>query len=94
MTKDSRQKEIEAQIEAMSAEIRKLKAEADKAGAEARGRMYEELRRLEKQEAEAREQVRNMREAGTAAFEDMMRGAEKAWKSLADSVDQARKRFR
>lgn len=94
MTKDDRRKEIEARIEALSAEIRKLKAEADKAGADARTRMYEEIRRLEAQEDEARAHMRKMREASSQAFEDMMSGAEKAWKALADSVDQARKRFR
>lgn len=94
MTQGSRQKEIEARIEAMSAEIRKLKAEADKAGADARARMFEEVRRLEAQEDEARAQMRKMRDAGQGALDDMMKGAEKAWKTLADSVEKAQKRFR
>lgn len=93
MTKDDRQKEIEAGIEALSDDIRKFKAEADKASADARQRMYEEIRRLEKQEEEARKHMRKMREASAQAFEDMMAGTERAWKALADSVDQARKRF-
>lgn len=93
MTKDDRQKEMEAGIEALSDEIRKIKAEADKAGADTRQRMYEEVRRLEEQESEAREHMRKMRESSAQAIEDMVAGTERAWKALADSVDQARKRF-
>lgn len=94
MTDEQRRKEMEAQIEKVAAEIRKLKAEADKAGADARARMHEEIRKLEAQEDEARDRMRKLREAGGGALEDMMSGAEKAWKALADSVEQARKRFR
>jgi len=94
MVSEHRRMEMEARLEEISAEIRKLKAEADKAGAEGRAKMYEEIRRLEQQEDEARAHVKKLREAGSAAVEDMVKGAEQAWKSLADAVDQARKRFK
>ena len=94
MVGEHRRMEMEARLDEIDAEIRKLKAEADKQGAEARSRMHEEIRKLEAQQDEARDQVRKMRDAGSAAFEDMMKGAENAWKALADSVDQARKRFK
>lgn len=94
MDSEHRRKEMEARLDEISAEIRRLKAEADKAGAEGRQKMYEEIRRLESQEEDARQRMKKLREAGTAAFDDMVKGAEKAWASLADAVDQARKRFK
>lgn len=94
MASEHRRKEMEARLDEISAEIRKLKAEADKAGAEGRAKMHEEIRRLESQEDEARQHMKKLREVGSTAFEDMVKGAEKAWKSLADAVDQARKRFK
>lgn len=94
MVDEHRRMEMEKRLDEISKEIRKLKGEADKAAADTRTKMKEELRRLEAEQDKAHDQLRKAREAGTAATEDMMKGAEKAWKSLADAVDQARKRFR
>lgn len=94
MVDEHRRMEMEARLDELDAEIRKLKAEADRQGAAARARMREEIRKLEAQQDEAHDRLRRMRDAGAAAFEDMMKGAEDAWKALADSVQQARKRFK
>lgn len=87
--------------------VRKLKAQIDQWNAQAarwEGEMREAQGRLRQEYAQQLEQIRSRREemlyqlkllqsASAGAWEDLMRGADQAWKSMQDAFDQARGHF-
>jgi hypothetical protein len=86
-------KKFEARLDQMAAEIDMLQAKAAEASADARIEYERQVEALRKQQADAREQLRDFNEASGEAWKDLAGGLEKAWNDFADSVRKATGRF-
>lgn len=92
--KETYQNKIEAQLIERRADIDKMKAKADQAEADVKLEYYKQIETLlEKQDA-AQKKLKELKEAGGAAWEDLKAGIELALDSLGEAVKSANSRFK
>lgn len=84
----------QAQLDEWRAEVDKLKAKASGARADAKLRMNEHLRTLERKLDEGRMKMSVLAEASDDAWESIKDGMEDAWESMRAAVKEARAKFR
>lgn len=87
-------KKVEARLEELDAEIAMMKAKAKGAEADAQLEYTRHLSELRKKREEAGRKLKDLREAGEGAMDDLQAGMENAWKELKNAVDQAKTRFK
>ncbi len=92
--KQAYEKKLEARLDEWKAEIDKLKAKAAGAEADAQLQYEKEIDNLQKRQAKAREKLKELRNAGDDAWEDMKAGMENAWSELQDAMGRATTRFK
>jgi uncharacterized coiled-coil DUF342 family protein len=91
--KSAYRQKLEAQLDEWGTEIDKLQAKAAEVGADARVELEKQVDELRKRQADAREKLEELNDAGEDAWEDVRGGVEKAWEKLGDAVDRAVDRF-
>jgi hypothetical protein len=92
--KEIYQQKIEAQLDAWTADIDKMKAKAEMAEADARLEYHKSIESLRQKQQAAQAKLQEFRDAGDDAWEDLKAGVELAWDSLEEAVKSAKARFR
>ena len=88
------EEKFEAQLKEWSAEIALLKAKADKAKAEVKIEYYKTLETLQGKQDVARTKLKELRNAGDDAWEDVKAGAENVWTEIKAVFQNAASRFK
>jgi hypothetical protein len=91
--KTAYRQKLEAQLDEWGVEIDKLQAKASEASADAQSELEKQVHDLRDQEADAREKLDELSEAGEDAWQDVRGGVEQAWNSLGDAIQRAADRF-
>ncbi|WP_125226072.1 coiled coil domain-containing protein [Minwuia thermotolerans] len=91
---DAYRKKMETRLEAIDAEMDRLKAEARSKDADAQLEYAESLSHLKARRAEFERRMDKLRQAGEAVLGDIQAGVENAWKDLDAAMERARARFR
>lgn len=83
------QEKIEAQLKELTARLNELKEKADKAGGEAKAKIYKEMEELRARKDTAQERLTEILTAGADKFEGLkgkldkaMEDAKKSWENL------------
>lgn len=87
------EEKFKAQLDELNAKIDILKAKAKQAEASLKGDYYETVEDLLKKRSEAQSKLKDLREAGDGAWEDMKQGVEESWSSFTAAVKSAASRF-
>ena len=91
--KEAYQKKLEAQLDLLLAEVHLLKAKADNKAADAGIDMHKEVEVAKAEIDAARDKLKEFKDTGDDAWEDVKHGLEKAMASLASSLESAKSRF-
>ncbi|MFO7774724.1 MAG: coiled coil domain-containing protein [Candidatus Hydrogenedentota bacterium] len=91
--KDAYEARMQAQLEELKADIAKMRAQAERLAAEARIKQQEEIEELESRRHALERKLKEVREAGTDAWETLRGGVDSAWDELKRSWDEAAKRL-
>jgi hypothetical protein len=91
---DAERQKLEARLAQWKADIDRLEAQAREAEADMRIRYLKEVESLRAQQREMQGKLDQLREAGEKASQDMLDGAEQAWRAFGESVRTALSRFR
>ena len=91
--KQAYEKKLEAQLDAWSADIDKLKARAEKAEADAQLEIERRVDELQAMREAASDKLTELKNASDGAWEDLRGGIEDAWDSLGEAMRSARSRF-
>ena len=92
-SKEIYQKEIEAKLESLDAQMVKLQAKAEQSNAELKAKYQEQLRLLTERRETARIKLDELKRSSEAAWETMKGGVESAFNELQKSFDQAVAQF-
>ncbi|MDA1118547.1 MAG: hypothetical protein O2979_11225 [Proteobacteria bacterium] len=93
MDRDEYVKKLKTQLDQWNAEAAKWQAKADAAQATMKQEYESQLNTLHSRRDEAMYQLKLVQNASTDAWQDMMRGADQAWKSMHDAFNQAKSHF-
>jgi len=93
MNRDEYVKKLKTQLDQWNAEAAKWQAKADAAQATMKKEYESQLKTLHSRRDEAMYQLKLVQNASTDAWQDMMRGADQAWKSMHDAFNQAKSHF-
>jgi predicted nucleic acid-binding Zn-ribbon protein len=91
--KDQYAKKAKAKIDEWNADIDKMKVKMDAAEADAKIEYQQQLDEMRAQRDEAEAKLKEVREAGDEAWDDMKAGVDKAWSSISDAFERARSRL-
>lgn len=92
--KDAYVRMIEAKIEELDAEIRKLKARAKEESASAEIKLNEMMDEYRADRQDLEKKMEALRESGGSAWKDMQEGIDRALRELKTSFEKASSRFR
>lgn len=92
-TKQVYQKEIEAKLDLLDAQIAEMRAKADIASAELKVRYQEQLRVLTERRETAGQKLDELKQSSEAAWENMKVGVESAFGELKTAFNQAMDQF-
>jgi hypothetical protein len=81
---------LEEKLEGWNAEIDRLATK----GGDISGEMASQLESLKGKQAEGREKVRELQQAGEGAWEDLKSGVELSWAAMGEAMSSARSRFK
>jgi uncharacterized coiled-coil DUF342 family protein len=84
---------LRAEIEEWNAEIGLLRAKAKSATADTRIEYERHINDLEKRRDELDAKLEEISQSGSGAWDDIKRGADRAWKEMSDAVKNAVNRF-
>tara|TARA_R110002095_G_scaffold216066_1_gene211961 strand:- start:2522 stop:2809 length:288 start_codon:yes stop_codon:yes gene_type:complete len=93
-TKEIYQKKLRAQLNEWSAEIDKLRAQADKAGADAQLRYYQQIEELRSMHEAASSKLAELKDASDDSWTDLKAGMDSAWSTIGDALKSATSRFK
>lgn len=85
---------MEAQLKVWDAELQTLAAKAEKARAEAKADLNEQIKRLRAKHAETKTKLDELRGKSEGAWVDVKDGIEKAWRELKTGIDKAVMKFK
>ena len=88
-TKQIYQKEIEAKLESLDAQIVKMQAKAEQANAELKAKYQEQLRLLTERRETARLKLEELKQSSETAWKTMKSGVESAFFELQTAFDKA-----
>lgn len=92
-TKQVYQKEIEAKLDLLDAQIAEMRAKADLASAELKVQYQEQLRMLTERRKTAGQKLNELQQSSEAAWENMKVGVESAFGELKTAFDKAMAQF-
>jgi uncharacterized coiled-coil DUF342 family protein len=84
---------MDAEIEQARLQMEKMQAKAKVAEADARLDMNEQIRKLQQKRDDVADKLKEIKEAGPDAIEDLRKGAEHAWRELSSAAKNAAQRF-
>jgi predicted ATP-binding protein involved in virulence len=87
------EEKFDAQLAEWNAQVALLTAKADKAQAEAKIEYYKTIELLQHKQNDARSKLQELKAAGDGAWEDLKKGAEKAWTEVKTAYRDASSRF-
>jgi BMFP domain-containing protein YqiC len=85
--------QLQEKLDVLSARIAELEAKANERSGDARRELKAKISTLRESGREAERRLEEVRLASKEALKDVKLGAEHAWKSLADAVESAGRRF-
>lgn len=85
---------MEAQLKVWDAELQKLAAKAEKARAEAKADLDDQIKKLRAKRAETKTRLDELRGKSGEAWVDLKDGIEKAWRELKTGIDKAVMKFK
>ncbi|MFP4172988.1 MAG: coiled coil domain-containing protein [Candidatus Hydrogenedentota bacterium] len=91
--KDAYEARMQAQLDELKADIAKMRAQAERLAADAKIKQQEEIEELESRRHALERKLKEVREAGTDAWETLRGGVDNAWDELKRSWDEAAKRL-
>lgn len=91
--KQAYEQKFQAQFEAWSAEIDKLKAKAEQADADAQIAYYEEVEKLRARQGEMKQKLKELKDSGDDAWADIVAGVESAQGAFGNALRSAQSRF-
>ena len=92
--KQAFQQKLEAHLAEWDAKLEQLRAKAKEAKADIRAEFEIQLEALTSKRAVAQEKLRELRQHGEWAWEDVKGGTDKAWKEMRDAIDRAASRLK
>jgi len=93
MNRDEYVKKLKTQLDQWNAEAAKWEAKAKDAQATMKGEYEKQLSTLHSRRDEAMYQMKLLQGASTDAWQDMMKGADQAVKSMQEAFNRARSHF-
>lgn len=84
---------LKSQLDEWNAEAGKWEAKAKEAQSHMKAEYEKQLATLNARRDEALEQMRRLQAASTDAWQDVMRGADEAWKNMHEAFNKARSHF-
>lgn len=91
--KEAHQEKIEAQIREWSAKLQEFKAKADKASAEAKIQMYQQIDNLQAKKEAAQQKLNEIKAAGAESWEALKAGSEKALAEMKKTWEEMKSKF-
>jgi predicted nucleic acid-binding Zn-ribbon protein len=91
--KEAYQEKLEAQLKEWSAKAKELQAKAETAKADAKVELQKHLDSLRAKQEAAQEKLKEIKEAGAAAWEKTKPGVEKAMADLSSAWERIKKHF-
>jgi hypothetical protein len=92
--KEAYQEKLEAQIKEWSAKLTELKAKADKAGAEAKVQMNQQIDQLRARTETAQQKLNEIKAASADTWENLKAGSEKAVEEMKKTWESLKSKFR
>lgn len=93
MNRDEYVQKLKTQIDQWNAEVSKWEAKAKDSQAHLKDEYEKQLGNVRGKRDEALYQMKLMQNASLDAWQDMMRGADDAWKNMQDAFNKARSHF-
>jgi uncharacterized coiled-coil DUF342 family protein len=87
-------RKMQAKLEEWNAEIDTLTATAGKVTADVKTEYNEQIETLKAKQAEARQKIEELQQAGEGAWGDLRSGIELALSAMGEAIDSARSRFK
>ena len=91
--KDAFAQKLQIQLDEFGAEIERLKERADKTESDAQPWHRKEIEILQDKHKSAKSKLRELRESGDDAWDDMKEGLVTAWNAVSVAVKSATERF-
>ncbi len=92
-SRDEYVQKLKAQIDQWNAQAARWEAQMKQAQGRMRQEFSEQLEQLRSRRDEMLYQMKLLQGASAGAWEDLMRGADQAWKGMQEAVDRARTHF-
>lgn len=93
MTQDEYVAKLKAQIDQWNTQVKDWEAKAAQAQDRLREQYLKSLGEVAAQRERVLVELRRVQAASLGAWQDMMRGADQAWKSMHDAFERARSEF-
>lgn len=93
MTQDEYVEKLKAQIDQWNAQLKDWEGKAAQAQDRLREQYLKSLGEVAAQRERVLVELRRVQAASLSAWQDMMRGADQAWKSMHDAFERARSEF-
>ena len=93
MTQDEYVAKLKAQIDQWNAQLKDWEAKAAQAQDRVREQYLKQLGEVAAQRERVLVELRRVQAASMNAWQDMMRGADQAWKSMHEAFERARSEF-
>jgi hypothetical protein len=93
MNRDEYVQKLKTQLDEWNAEAKKWEAKAKEAQSHMKAEYEKQLAALNARRGEALEQMKRVQGASADAWQDVMRGADQAWKNMQEAFNKARSHF-
>jgi hypothetical protein len=93
MNREEYVQKLKAQLDEWNVEAKKWEQKAQEAQAGMKAEYEKQLATLNSQREQALYQMKLLQNASQDAWQDMMKGADQAWKSMQEAFDKARSHF-
>jgi hypothetical protein len=93
MNRDEYVQKLKTQIDQWNAEVSRWEAKAKDSQAHLKDEYEKQLGNVRGKRDEAMNQMKLMQNASLDAWQDMVRGADEAWKNMQDAFNKARSHF-
>jgi hypothetical protein len=93
MNRDEYVQKLKAQLDQWNAEVSQWEAKARESQAHMKEEYEKQLGNVRSKRDEAMYQMKLLQNASLDAWQDMMRGADEAWKNMHEAFDRARSHF-
>jgi hypothetical protein len=93
MTRDEYVQKLKTQLDQWNAEAAKWEVKAKQAQASMKGEYEKQLSQLHSRRDEALYQMKLLQGASLDAWQDVMKGADQAWKNMQETFNRAKSHF-